>query len=145
MLAELTVNAPAGERRVALEKRRRVAEMSKEGMQRLLLTSEVAGLPNRRAFNEAGLAYAVAMCDVDGLKALNGLVGMSAGDAVLKARATPCEKQVLMRITIRAMSSYVVAATSRTWSPNSNAPEPCCASERYWSHRPMAALSALRV
>jgi GGDEF domain-containing protein len=87
VLAELTVNAPAGERRVALEKRQRVAEMSPEGMQRLLLTSEVAGLPNRRAFNEAGLASAVAMCDVDGLHALNGCGGYEAGDAVLKAKA----------------------------------------------------------
>ena len=35
------------------------------------LTSEVIGLPNRRAFDEAGAALAVGMSDVDGLKALN--------------------------------------------------------------------------
>jgi GGDEF domain-containing protein len=51
------------ERRVALERRRRVAEMSRGEMERELLTSEVTGLPNRRAFDEAGLALAVAMCD----------------------------------------------------------------------------------
>jgi GGDEF domain-containing protein len=76
----------AGERRVALEKRRHVAEMSPEEMRRELLTSEVTGLPNRRAFGEAGAALAVAMSDVDGLKALNKY-GYEVGNAVLKAKA----------------------------------------------------------
>jgi GGDEF domain-containing protein len=77
--------SPKGERRVALAERR-VAEMSPEEMQRELLTSEVTGLPNRRAFREAGAALAVAMSDVDGLKALNEY-GYEVGDAVLKAKA----------------------------------------------------------
>jgi len=81
-----TVKPPAGERRVALAERRRVAEMCPEEMQRELLTSEVTGLPNRRAFNEAGAAGAVAMSDVDGLKALNEY-GYEVGNAVLKAKA----------------------------------------------------------
>jgi len=80
------VNPPVRERRVALEKRRRVAEMSPEEMRRELLTSEVTGLPNRRAFREAGAALATAMSDVDGLKALNKY-GYEVGDAVLKAKA----------------------------------------------------------
>ena len=63
-MAEHAVNPPAGERRVALEERRRVAEMSPEEMRRELLTSEVTGLPNRRAFDEAGVASAVAMPDL---------------------------------------------------------------------------------
>src|SRR6201982_2821888 len=74
------------ERRVALEKRRRVAEMSREEMQRELLTSEVTGLPSRRAFDEAGVAQVIAMCDVDGLKALNKH-GYEIGNAVLRAMA----------------------------------------------------------
>jgi GGDEF domain-containing protein len=74
------------ERRVALEKRRRVGEMSREEMQRELLTSEVTGLPNRRAFDEAGVAEVIAMCDVDGLKALNEH-GYEIGNAVLRAMA----------------------------------------------------------
>jgi GGDEF domain-containing protein len=78
--------APVCERRVAFEERRRVAEMSAEEMRRELLTSEVTGLPNRRAFDEAGRSPAVAMCDVDGLKALNRY-GYDAGNAVLKATA----------------------------------------------------------
>jgi GGDEF domain-containing protein len=85
-MAEHAVNHPLGERRVALEKRRHVAEMSPEEMRRELLTSEVTGLPNRRAFGEAGAALAVAMSDVDGLKALNKY-GYEAGNAVLKAKA----------------------------------------------------------
>ena len=63
-----------------------VAEMSPEEMRRELLTSEVTGLPNRRAFDEAGVSSAVAMSDVDGLKALNKY-GYQAGNAVLKAKA----------------------------------------------------------
>jgi GGDEF domain-containing protein len=85
-MAEHTVESPAGERRVALGKRRRVAEMSPEEMQRELLTSEVTGLPNRRAFDEAGLTPAVALSDVDGLKAVNRY-GYDAGNALLKAKA----------------------------------------------------------
>jgi GGDEF domain-containing protein len=85
-MAGHAVNPPAGERRVALGKRRHVAEMSLEEMQRELLTSEVTGLPNRRAFDEAGAALAVGMSDVDGLKALNKY-GYQAGNAVLKAKA----------------------------------------------------------
>jgi GGDEF domain-containing protein len=85
-MAEHAVNPPARERRVALKKRRHVAEMSLEEMRRELLTSEVTGLPNRRAFGEAGAALAVAMSDVDGLKALNKY-GYEAGNAVLRANA----------------------------------------------------------
>src|ERR1700680_2795166 len=80
------VNPPAGDRRVALAERLRVAEMSPEEMQRELLTSEVTGLPNRRAFDEARAALAVAMSDVDGLKAVNKY-GYETGNAVLKAKA----------------------------------------------------------
>ena len=85
-MAKHAVNLPAGERRVALAERRRVAEMSPEEMQKELLTSDVTGLPNRRAFDEAGAALAVGMSDVDGLKALNKY-GYEVGNAVLKAKA----------------------------------------------------------
>ncbi len=85
-MAEDEAGSPAHERRVALGKRQLVAEMSPEEMRRELLTSEVTGLPNRRAFEEAGTAPAVAMSDVDGLKALNQL-GYDLGDALLRAKA----------------------------------------------------------
>jgi GGDEF domain-containing protein len=74
------------ERRVALGERRRVDDMSPEEMRRALLTSEGTGLPNRRAFDEAGRAVVVAMCDVDGLKALNDFA-YDAGNALLRAMA----------------------------------------------------------
>jgi len=63
-----------------------VAEMSEAEMRLELLTSEVTGLPNRRAFEEKGPAIVVAISDVDGLKALNKY-GYSVGDAVLAAKA----------------------------------------------------------
>jgi GGDEF domain-containing protein len=85
-MAGNAVNPLARERRVALEQRRHVAEMSPEEMRRELLISEVTGLPNRRAFGEAKAALAVAISDVDGLKALNKH-GYEAGNAVLKAKA----------------------------------------------------------
>src|SRR5207253_807917 len=65
----------------------RVAPMSPEEMQRELLTSEGTGLPNRRAFDEAGAAVAIGMSDVDGLKAVNDKYGYDAGNALLKAKA----------------------------------------------------------
>jgi len=77
---------PLTERRTAFERRRYVAEMSPEEMRRELLTSEVAGLPNRRAFDEAGESPAVAISDVDGLKALNQY-GYEVGNAALRAKA----------------------------------------------------------
>ena len=85
-MAKDAVRSETGERRVALGERRRVAEMSPEEMRRELLTSDVTALPNRRAFDEAGQAVAVAMSDVDGLKALNDFA-YDAGNALLRAMA----------------------------------------------------------
>jgi GGDEF domain-containing protein len=85
-MVERLFNPSTTERRVALEKRRRVAEMSREEIERELLTSQATGLPNRRAFDEAGASPAVAMSDVDGLKALNKY-GYEVGNAVLRAMA----------------------------------------------------------
>jgi len=82
-----SVNAVHIERRVDLDERQRVAEMSPEEMRRLLLTSEVTGLPNRRAFDEAGTAPAVAMSDLDGLKALNDCYGYEVGNDFLRSKA----------------------------------------------------------
>jgi GGDEF domain-containing protein len=86
LMAKDSIKSPPRERRVALGERRHVVEMSPEEMRRALLTSELTGLPNRRAFDEAGRALAVAMCDVDGLKALNDFA-YDAGNALLKAKA----------------------------------------------------------
>ena len=86
LMVEHSINPPAAERRIAVQWRRRVAEMSPEEMRRQLLTSEVTGLPNHRAFGEARPSLAVAMSDVDGLKALNRY-GYEMGDAILKRKS----------------------------------------------------------
>jgi GGDEF domain-containing protein len=83
---DLTPVIRACDRRFDLGRRRRVAEMSLEEMRLELLTSEVTGLPNRRAFEEAGTSPAIALSDLDGLKALNNY-GYAVGDAILKAKA----------------------------------------------------------
>ena len=64
--------------------RKRVAEMSPEEMRRALLVSDKTDLPNRRSFDEGKVISWVAMCDVNGLKALNDKFGYSAGDILIK-------------------------------------------------------------
>jgi GGDEF domain-containing protein/uncharacterized protein (UPF0147 family) len=75
------------ERRQNVAQRQRVAEMTQEEMKRELLTSPITGLPNRRAFEEAGASRAVAMSDADGLKALNDRFGYEGGNELLRAKA----------------------------------------------------------
>jgi GGDEF domain-containing protein len=75
------------DRRANVSERKRIAEMSPEEMKKELLTSPVTGMPNRRAFDEAGPAKAVAMSDADGLKAFNDKFGYHAGNALLRAKA----------------------------------------------------------
>lgn len=72
------------DRRIDHITRKRVSQMSKEEMRRVLLTSEKTGLPNRRAFDEADASPYVAMADVNGLKALNDRYGYSAGDVLIR-------------------------------------------------------------
>jgi GGDEF domain-containing protein len=67
--------------------RKRVAEMSAQEMRRALLVSEKTDLPNTRAFEEGGASPFVAMCDVNGLKALNDQFGYTAGDVLIKRLA----------------------------------------------------------
>lgn len=85
------------ERRSDMESRKRVSEMSREEMERSLLTSETAGIPNKRAYNEA-LANASdkakpqrketqVFSDFDGLKWVNDNIGHAAGDAFIRAKA----------------------------------------------------------
>lgn len=78
---------PIGERRTDTETRKSINQMSPDDMRHALLTSEVTGLPNKRAFYEAGPANAYAMSDADGLKAFNDTFGYDAGDELLRAKA----------------------------------------------------------
>jgi len=72
-----------GERRVDHTRRKRVSEMSPEEMRNALLVDEKTGLPNRRAYDEAEPSSWVAMCDCDGLKAMNDTYGYKAGDTLI--------------------------------------------------------------
>jgi GGDEF domain-containing protein len=72
------------ERRTDHATRKRVSEMTPEEMREALLVSEKTGLPNRRAFDECEPSAWVAMCDVNGLKALNDQFGYTAGDVLIK-------------------------------------------------------------
>jgi len=72
------------ERRIDHVTRKRVSQMSAGEMRQILLTSETTGLPNRRAFDEAGTSPVVAMADVNGLKGINDRFGYSAGDGLIR-------------------------------------------------------------
>ncbi len=80
---------PQADRRTDTARRKRIAEMSPEEMRRELLTSELTGLPNRRAFDEAQRepSPAVGMSDADALKAFNDKFGYEAGNQLLQAKA----------------------------------------------------------
>lgn len=77
----------AADRRQNPAERKRVADMTPDERAKELLHSQVVDLPNRRAFDEARPAKAVAMSDADGLKALNDKFGYEAGNALLRAKA----------------------------------------------------------
>ena len=86
--AELTEAAKTigeAERRVDVERRKQVAEMAPEEMRQALLTDELTGMPNRRAYNEAEKAPVQASVDVDGLKWVNDNLGHQSGDQLLQA------------------------------------------------------------
>jgi diguanylate cyclase (GGDEF)-like protein len=72
------------ERRVEIARRKKVAEMSAEEAKRELLTHELTGIPNRRAYVESEKLPRQVSIDVDSLKAINDIAGHEAGDALLK-------------------------------------------------------------
>jgi len=80
------VDQRQGDRRQDPAFRKNVAEMSLEETQRVLLTSEKTGLPNRRAWDEAQKSApkpVKASMDVDSLKWVNDSLGHGAGDELL--------------------------------------------------------------
>lgn len=78
------------ERRSDSELRKRISEMSPEEMRKMLLTSDVVDLPNKRSFQEdqhfSPMAF-VGRSDADGLKAFNDKFGYEKGDELLRAKA----------------------------------------------------------
>lgn len=63
---------------------RRVAEMNPEEMQQALLTNDLTGLPNRRAFIEAPKRAVRTSMDADSLKWVNDNLGHDAGNEYLR-------------------------------------------------------------
>ena len=76
--------APEFERREDLERRRRVEEMEPEELRRELLTDELTGIKNRRAFTEAEQAPVQVSIDADNLKWVNDNLGHPSGDQLLR-------------------------------------------------------------
>ena len=77
----------ATDRRQDIETRKSVAEMTTEEMQTALLTDELTGLKNKRAYAEAEKKPFQVKSDVDGLKWINDNYGEDAGHALLKVKA----------------------------------------------------------
>ena len=75
------------ERRSQGEMRQRVDQMTPEQMKAALLTHELTGIPNRRAYEDSPKKAAQVSVDVDSLKWLNDNAGHESGDQLLKAVA----------------------------------------------------------
>jgi GGDEF domain-containing protein/2'-5' RNA ligase len=80
------------ERRNGIDRRdeKFVSEMTPDERERALLTQEITGLPNGRAFKEAerkSPAPAIGYSDMDGLGAVNDHFGHDAGDQLLIAKS----------------------------------------------------------
>lgn len=82
------------ERRRDTVRRRLVSEMDLEELRRTVLSDELTGLRNRRAFNEreTGQGDVILLMDVDSLKWVNDSLGHSAGDALLRLVAGVLER-----------------------------------------------------
>lgn len=75
------------ERRSDEGTRKRVEQMSPQELRSALLTNELSGLPNRRAYDEAPKKPVQASIDIDSLKYVNDTHGHKAGDALLNKAA----------------------------------------------------------
>src|SRR5690606_35849932 len=76
------------DRRHDMPERKRVAEMTPEEMRQALLTHELTGIGNRRAYEESQKLPAQTSIDVDSLKWINDELGHEAGDELLRTVAS---------------------------------------------------------
>jgi diguanylate cyclase (GGDEF)-like protein len=74
-------------------RRKRVEQMTEKEKIRALLTDELTGLGNRRAWEERERRPFQAMVDVEGLKWVNDNLGWAAGDALLRTVAAAIRAQ----------------------------------------------------
>lgn len=89
--AEPVIEPPV-ERRVAPAQRRTVDEMTPEELKSALLTDDLTGLGNRRAYEETPRKPVQIALDVEGLKWANDNLGHDAGDALLRAVGTAVQE-----------------------------------------------------
>jgi diguanylate cyclase (GGDEF)-like protein len=75
------------ERRLNLDRRKRVDEMTREELILELFTDPLTGLPNRRAYDAAVPKAYQAVLDLDSLKWTNDHLGHQIGDSLLRAVA----------------------------------------------------------
>lgn len=76
---------PAQERRSDTQRRKRIDKMSREEIERELLTSALTGLHNRRAYEDAERLATQVSIDADSLKWVNDNLGHGSGDKLLAA------------------------------------------------------------
>lgn len=76
------------DRRADTAQRLKVSQMTPEQMKSMLLTNELTGIPNRRAYQESEKQPVQTSADVDSLKWVNDNWGHEAGDQLLKEVAS---------------------------------------------------------
>jgi GGDEF domain-containing protein len=81
----LTTEAP--DLRVDPAYRKKVSEMTPEEMKNALLSDDLTGIANRRAYDESDKLPIQGIADIDSLKTVNDTYGYQAGDALIKAVA----------------------------------------------------------
>jgi GGDEF domain-containing protein len=81
------------ERRSDTGLRARVADMNPEQLRAALLTHELTGMPNRRAYEDSDKLPVQVSADSDSLKAINDFGGHQAGDQALKAVAAAMQAE----------------------------------------------------
>ena len=76
------------------DRRKLVSEMTVEELRAALLTNELTGIPNRRAYDESSKGKVQASIDGDSLKWINDNMGHAIGDQMLKGIAQVLQEEL---------------------------------------------------